>query len=284
MPAEEPVEAPETAEEVSDNEEAVEGAGKPESDMENIISTLGIEMIDKNTAAVATDSLYGNRLHIRAFISRETNRRKYLIFEVDKAGQELGTTGCDSLFKASEVSNGSSKIKHLLQELDGQYAGQIADILKRIAIIEKRRLLVTVDTLDIDSCRTFEELWVMLQNWFESHLDDKRVGVVDIKGRTHVVLVKRGRQGLNEVFQSVIKEIAPNLKANWVKGELYRRELIYHDANDICKDKQLTVSLFVRAELGISNDKVMSFAFDEEVIEHMKEGYEILHCDYEEEE
>ena len=240
------------------------------------VSIPGVKIIGKCTAEVATDSLRGNRLHIRALLSKETNKRKYQVFEVDQAGKELGTISCESLFRASEVLSGtSSKIKHFIQDLDGNYSGQMADILSRIAMIEKERVLSPEEVLDIDSCKTVEEFWKKLEDWFESHLDDVRVGVVDIKGRTHVALVKRGKTGLNEIFKAVCGEIAPKMKSSLIKGELYRRDLLIHDCNPDCKDTQLTVGAMVQYELGIVNDKIISFAFDDAVIRSIKEGYEI---------
>ena len=235
---------------------------------------MGVKIIDANTAEIATDSLFGNKLCVRALQSKETNRRKYLIFEVNKDGEELGTTSCDSLFRAAEVLNGSSKIKHLIQDFDGKYEGQFGDIMGRLSVIEKNRLLSPTITLDIDSCRTFEEFFEKLKQWFAHHMEDSRVAVVDINGKTHIALVKRGKQGLYEIFNSVSREVAPSLKATYIKGELYRRNLLIHDSNSSCNDTQLTVSPFVRAEIGILNDKIMSFVFDEDTIKEFKEAYE----------
>ena len=267
---------------ITDEQETMKNSNEVKNEgFENQIP--GVKILDECSAEVATDSLWGNKLHIRALLSKETNKRKYQIFEVDQTGKELGTISCESLFRASEVLNGtSSKIKHFIQDLDGNYNGQIADILSRMTMIEKRRILSPAETLDIDGCKTVEEFWKRLQDWFESHLDDIRVGVVDIKGRTHVALVKRGRTCLNDIFKSVCMEIAPKMKSSLIKGELYRRELLIHDYNTICKDTQLTVGAMVQLELGIVNDKIMSFAFEEEVIRNMKVGYEIYRMDGEE--
>lgn len=257
--------------------ENVEGAKTDDKEEGKSASEIeGVEFIDSNTVSIATDSLFGNKLYMRALLSKETNRRKYLIFEVNSKGEELGTTSCDALFKASEVLAASSKIKHLIQDLDGQYEGQITDILIRMAQIERERRLVPTTTLDIDSCKTFEEFYIKLQKWFQEHLEDVRVGIVEIKGKNHVALVKRAKTGLNEIFKSVCNEIAPNMKSTFIKGELYRRGLLNHDNNEVCSDTQLTISSFVRDELGVNNDKIMSFVFDENVIENMKTIYFML--------
>ena len=240
------------------------------------VSIPGVKIIDKCTAEIATDRRKGNRLCIRALLSKETNRRKYQIYEVNQMGRELGILSSESLFKASVVLSGtSSKIKHFIQDLDGDYEGQLEDISSRMAMIEKKRVLSPEEVLDIDSCKTVEEFWKKLEDWFESHLDDVRVGVVDIKGRTHVALVKRGKTGLNEIFKAVCGEIAPKMKSSLIKGELYRRDLLIHDCNPDCKDTQLTVGAMAQYELGIVNDKIISFAFDDAVIRNIKEGYEI---------
>lgn len=251
---------------------------------ETALERLGGKLVDENTAIIATDSLYGNKLHIRAYIDRGCNLRKYQLFEVTNQGEELGTASCAGMFKPTEISKASSKVKDYIQNLKGKYAGCLADITRRLSVIENDRILYPSEVLKIDDCKSIEEFWERLMDWFDTHIEDIRVGVVDIKGKTHVALVQRERKTLDDIFRSVVKEVASSMNYNFVKGELCRREWLNRNKQKNCCKAQLTVGQLAKNCLGINNDKIISFAFPEEFCKRMKAAYEIITSDFEEEE
>ena len=173
-----------------------------------------------------------------------------------------------------QVEKGASNILSHIKGLRGNYTGHWVDIANGLTKIEEHRLLGYCDIADFEALE-FEEIFERLQRWCEEHIDDGRVACFEIRGTKHVAIVKVGEKSLNTVFREIFNDIAPstlNMFQNF-KAELHNRDLLFCDNDPKVRDSQLTIGTSKRAEIGVQNDKVISFRFPDDVRERLYKKY-----------
>lgn len=262
-----------TAEDVNLQDNAVPKSSE-EARKQNLAKLCkdGCKTVDESSIVVATDKYKEFEIIVSSIISEVENQRTYAITECNREGIVFGKENIKAEFTAYEVEQGATKIERLIRGFQGNYSGQISDILMRIQKVEIDRVLIAKPIKNVGAM-LFEDIMLKLGKFIKNNLTDNRIGCCVIDGICHVGIVKRGEKTTDAIFREIIHEIAPYNNYAAFKRELCDRELIYHDMNERSRDMQKSISKDLQKKIGATGEKIISFKLSQEELGQIAEAY-----------
>ena len=211
-------------------------------------------------------------------LKNDGNQLVYVLFE-KKGDTEYGIERKEQRISDKQIEEQKIAIDNIVKSFTGVYVESLSSIKVNISIIHNYRLLRGIRSIDSERL-PMNEIINGLKDWLMEHINDSRVGVTEIMGEKHIVLLcpVDYRKGIKVggIFKEIFSEIAPKNNFSAFKAELYRRNLLICDKNDDCIDIQKSISRAKCLELGTNNVRIICFNFEPEFVKAYIEAKELL--------
>lgn len=227
---------------------------------------------DECTAQLAESIVNGERLTLcMRCMKNDGNQLVYVLFE-RKGNVEYGIERKAQYITDKHIEDMKLYIDNIINSFTGIYAMRMVNIKLAIKTIHDNRLLKGIHYINTDKV-PLSVIVKRLKEWIVENANDSRVGIMELKGKKHVVIMcpKGYKKGIlvGGIFKQIFGEIAPENNYGAFKAELVRRKIIICDKNSECLDIQKTISKAKCMELGTEHVKIICFDFEEKFVEQI---------------
>lgn len=233
-------------------------------------SLRDITLVNDYTASVGKSQDKRYEIRVRCSTSKSENRKKIHVFEYDlQTGESLGWGNKDSYFCVGNLENAEAKLRKIISEMRGQYV----DPIKIAAVIENipnGKILFR----EKDEDMSMEECTKELANWCLEAVrnDDSRIAVYEYQGIKKIAIVKKGAQSLRDIFNSILKDVAPQINPNVLKEYLFEN-CVLSKTSEVGK-KQVHLPHRVKKEFELDSSRAYELNFSEDVMKVLHDTFE----------